>query len=194
MIVICAEVILCTSCIVCSTIVLRVHDHPALKPIPHWARHIFLKKIAPRLNITVILQNENFDLYPITQVAANGHPPNHHVTKSTNQIHRKWSAKVSPAEESTNGSNPEEMFNNNNLVAKNFENEVKEYFRLKKKQFVEEEKRRLYEEEWRDLARVLDALFLIIWGALFVLMHLMMYLYLYGYIQRQPLDMENDFD
>lgn len=100
---------------------------------------------------------------------------------------------MSPADESANGSNPEEMFNNNNLVAKNFENEVKEYFRLKKKQFVEEEKRRLYEEEWRDLARVLDALFLIIWGALFVLMHLMMYLYLYGYIQRQPLVMENDF-
>lgn len=101
---------------------------------------------------------------------------------------------MSPADESANGSNSEEMFNNNNLVANNFENEVKEYFRLKKKQFVEEEKQRLYEGEWRDLARVLDALFLIIWGALFVLMHLMMYLYLYGYIQRQPLAVENDFD
>jgi hypothetical protein len=49
---------LCAITTICSTIVLVVHDHPPLVPIPHWAKRLLLKKVASWLCVTVVKEED----------------------------------------------------------------------------------------------------------------------------------------
>ena len=171
MVLICTEILLCACCIVCSTIVLRVHEHPPIVPIPEWTRQFFLLKVARRLRINVtneiIEAEECFD------------------EKSHNSIIHSESTKVTLVEVKTQ--QKETNFNNHSQTSvqdddDRYKNSIFEYLKLKKRHYRAVERKEVYEAQWRDLARVIDALFFIVWTVIFVIAHLILFLFLYGNI------------
>jgi hypothetical protein len=195
-IIICVEVMLCAISIICSTIVLRVHDHPPLVPIPHWAKRLLLKKVASWLCVTVV--KEEYENEPDTSLFSNkiSTADHLHMKNSTSNGIRKLSIKsltdsdkLGPELAAAAGG---QSVNNNHRSLKNLEDEIREYIKMKKSECCEERKERLYEAEWRDFARVLDRLFLISFTFLFILIHLILYLYLYAYVDRKIYSPEND--
>jgi hypothetical protein len=174
-IIICTEIVICALFVVFSTIVLRVHDHPPLNPIPHWTKRLFLKKVARWLSVKV--NEECLEDDPIfTDQSLSGDCASVSNIQLLNYSHSKG--------EQLNRRNGDEIKSANDAV--------REYMALKRWQMCEEMRRTLYEGQWRDLARVLDALFLIFCTFVLFITHLILYLHLYGYLNRQPPEYEDD--
>jgi hypothetical protein len=61
---------LCAITTICSTIVLVVHDHPPLVPIPHWAKRLLLKK-SRQLALCLLFVKEEYEDEPNNRLFSN---------------------------------------------------------------------------------------------------------------------------
>jgi hypothetical protein len=170
-IIVCFEILLCLACTLCAVIVLRVHEHPPIKPIPRWAKNFFIKKLAGRLCITVVKEELDEEDEEVEQ------PPRMFPKRDDNNHLMK------PQSADGNGYETGENKLDIQHDIRELLQEVKKHFRIQKKLLRNNEKHELYEAEWRDLARVLDTIFLIFWTIVFAISHLFLYLCLYGNIQ-----------
>lgn len=173
--VMCTDIFNCALCTLCEILVLQIHNHPPLKPIPAWARKLFLGKLAKVLHVTIVtgeidaaVNHKNHSPYHASETgsltfnrkvtmdtmmmsAADEHPGDDDDTKG---ILHPWCQRCSDLQESKKmlPSYDSKMLD-----------DVRDYLKLRKQLIAAKEKRCAYEDEWRDLARVIDRFFLCFW-------------------------------
>ena len=151
------DILFCVLCTVCEIVVLQIHSHPPISPIPSWAKKIFLKKIASVLFVRVATGDDsdcNHDNDGDTKTLRES-------LASSDKLNDVMSVEMDARRQSENGYDELRrlLFTYDSRLAE----DIASYIRRRKKLMKTDEKRRLYEEEWRDLARVIDRMFLCVW-------------------------------
>ena len=166
------EIVLCSCCIVCAVIVLRIHEYPPIAPIPNWARKFFLLKMARYLRMRVI--NETIESEDYLDES------NKHIG-NTNNHYGNFNVTLVALKEKKKEDNLQKLEQKQENDSR-YKTEIIESMKLMKRYYNTIERREIYEAQWRDLARVIDMLFLILWTIIFTITHLFFYLFLYGNI------------
>ena len=179
------EIVLCSCCIVCAVIVLRIHEYPPIAPIPNWARKFFLLKMARYLRMRVINETIESEDYLDESNKHIGNTNNHNGNLKVTLVALKEKKKED------NAANHSQILEQEQENDSRYKAEIIESMKLMKRYYNAIERREIYEAQWRDLARVIDTLFLIFWTIIFAITHLFFYLFLYGNI---PIQMTSKTD